>query len=316
MADAKDSKKTTKKEISDKKEVAKKPKAVKEKVPEEILKEKKAEAKAVKKAGPKATRAKKEEAESDKPTDTKATKTRAAVKPARPKLERRGKKYREAYKAIEKGKEYSLSEALDILPKTSYVKFDPSVELHINLGVDPKQADQNVRGTVVLPHSSGQSQRVGVVAALVDHAKAKEAGADVVGEEDLLEQIGKGKIEFDILVATPAVMPKLGRYAKDLGPKGLMPNPKSGTVTNDLAKTVKELKSGRVEFRVDSNGIVHQVIGKLSLKPEELAENVKTLAKAINQAKPASLKSTYMQKVTITTSMGPGIRLNSSQLLS
>src|SRR5687767_9573913 len=196
--------------------------------PEDVLKSKKDEAKAAKKAGPKASRAKQEAEEpakaekpekSEEPVKVKGP----SLKPARPRIERRGKKYREAYKQLDKAKEYALDELVELLPRTSFVKFTPSVEIHINLGVDPKQADQMVRATVVLPHGTGKSQRVGVVASGDDQTKAKSAGADVVGEDDLLEKIGKGQFDFDILVATPAMMPKLGQHAKTLGPKGLMP---------------------------------------------------------------------------------------------
>ena len=172
-----------------------------------------------------------------------------------------------------------------------------------------------MRGTVVLPHGSGKTKRVAVVAEAADQVKAKAAGADVVGEDDLLESIGKGNINFDILVAAPAVMSKLGKYAKELGPKGLMPNPKSGTVTNDVAKIVKELKGGRIEFRVDSAGIIHQVVGKLSLKPEQLTANLKALLKAVTQLKPASLKGVYIKKITLTTSMGPAIKLGTAKVV-
>lgn len=280
-----------------------------EQSPEEVLKSKKKESKAAKKAGPKAERAK-DEAK----TEDKAEKAESKEEPAKPQVqakprsERRGKKYHDAFKQVDRTKEYSLEEAIDLAQKTSYAKFDASVEMHINLGVDPKQADQAVRGTVALPHGSGKSQRV---AALVPDDKvkaAKDAGADVAGEKALLEQLGKGNFDFDILVASPDMMSQLGKHAKALGPKGLMPNPKSGTVTNDIAKTVKELKGGRVEFRIDGFGIIHQGIGKVSFKPEELVENAQTLLKAITQAKPDNLKNEYIQKITVTATMGPGIK--------
>ena len=273
------------------------------------------------KAGPKATRAKQESAVSSKKSDAdkndlRSTKSKASIKPTRPRIERRSKKYREVYKLIDKTKEYILAEAIDLLPKLSFTKFTPSVEVHINLGIDLSQADQAVRAMVVLPHTSGKSQRVAVVAAADDQAKAKQAGADIVGEENLLEDISKGKLDFDILVATPALMPKLGQHAKLLGPKGLMPNPKSGTVTNDIAKTVKELKSGRVEFRSDSNGIIHQTVGKLELKAEQLTNNIQALLKAVQQAKPSSLKGAYIKKISLSTTMSPSVKLNAAQTLN
>lgn len=293
--------KAAEKPIKSKPEVA-------EQTPEEILKAKKTESKAIKKAGPKAERAKKEES-NDKPVKDSDAK-KQPVKQARTRLERRGKNYRHVYETLENGKMYTLDEAIEILPKTSFVKFDPSVELHLKLGVDPKQADQNIRATVVLPHSSGKSQRVAVLAPKDKHKAATEAGADVVGELDLLEEIKKDNFDFDILVATPDMMAGLGKFAKTLGPKGLMPNPKSGTVTNEIAKTVKELKGGRIEFRVDPSGIIHQTIGKLSLKSEGLKANAAALMKAVKAAKPASVKGVYMEKAHITTSMGPSLQLD------
>ncbi len=282
---------------------------------EEVLKAKKTATKTVKKAGPKHTRAKTETETAPKlKTDTAEAK-KPVAQPTRSPLERRGKNYRKVYGAFDHTKHYGLDEAISLLPKTSFVKFDPSVEVHINLGVDVTQADQAVRATVVLPHGSGKSQRV---AALVDtdkQAEAKAAGADLVGHEDLLEDIGKGKFDFDILVTTPDMMAQLGKHAKELGPKGLMPNPKSGTVTKELAKAVKELKAGRIEFRADASGIVHQVVGKLSLKPGDLTANIKALLKAVQQARPDSIKGTYIQKIAITTSMGPSLKLDTQEVL-
>lgn len=306
------SKKVAKKELAPAEKSSKKPIKAKvdvaEPTPEEILKSKKTEAKAAKKAGPKSDRAKNEESAEEVPakkTDAK----KQPVKQARTRLERRGKNYRKVHEALDKSKVYSLDQAIEILPKTSFVKFDPSVELHIKLGVDPKQADQNIRATVVLPHSNGKSQRVAVLAAKEKQKAAKDAGADIVGEADLLEEIKKGNFNFDILVATPDMMAGLGKFAKTLGPKGLMPNPKSGTVTNDIAKTVKELKGGRIEFRVDPSGIIHQSIGKLSLKGEGIKANASALISAVKSAKPTSVKGVYMEKIYITTSMGPSLQL-------
>lgn len=275
---------------------------------EAALKTKKAETKAAKKAGPKAKRAKDDAEIADEHPAEEKTKKKVQQQPRKSRLERRGKNYRKVHETVDKNKEYTLEEAVELLPQTSFVKFDPSVEVHIKLGVDPKQADENVRATVALPYSSGKTQRVAVFTGADKQKEAKAAGADVVGEADLLEEIKKSNFDFDILVATPDVMAQLGKYAKELGPKGLMPNPKSGTVTNDLAKTIKELKGGRIEFRVDPSGIVHQSVGKLSLG-SKLKDNLQVFFKAVVQAKPASLKGTYVEKAYISTSMGPSIRV-------
>lgn len=274
--------------------------------PEAVLKAKKQAVKAEKKAEPAEDNSKKVKA--------KVEKAAAAPVKVRSRLERRSKKYRKAAEHVEPNTFYSLDEAVALLPKTTYSKFDGSIELHINLNVDPKQADQLVRGTTPLPHGSGRSQRVAVFTE--NAAVAKKAGADIAGTQEVIDQIEKNKFEFDILVATPDVMAQLGKHAKVLGPKGLMPNPKSGTVTKDIEKTVKELKAGRVEFRVDSAGIIHQVIGKVSFQPEQIAENLKALLKAVQAVKPPSVKGTYIQRLSITTSMGPGIKLDVSKVLA
>ncbi len=279
--------------------------------PEDILKAKKTETKAAKKAGPKAERAKKELTSTDKSAKVAQPKQQPA-KQARTRLERRGKNYRKAFEGLDSAKMYTLSEALNLLPKTSFVKFDPTVEMHIKLGVDPKQADQNIRATVVLPSGNGKTQRVAVLAASDKHDDAKAAGADLVGDADLLESIKAGEFKFDVLVSTPDKMASLGKYAKTLGPKGLMPNPKSGTVTNEIAKTVKELKSGRIEFRVDPSGIIHQSVGKLSYGADKLNANIKSFIDAVKSAKPASVKGIYIENAHITTSMGPSLRLDIS----
>jgi large subunit ribosomal protein L1 len=221
--------------------------------------------------------------------------------PARPKIERRGKKFREAAKLIEKGKVYPLKEAVELAVKTSPTKFDATLELHVRLNVDPKQADQNVRGTVVLPAGTGKSLRV----AVFDDAKAE--GADISGVETILKALEKGEITFDILIATPANMAKLGKYARLLGPKGLMPNPKSGTVTTDVAKAVKEAKAGRVEYRVDSTGIVHLGAGKVSFGAAKLLENVQAVLDNLKNNKPTSVKSGFVKSAHLTTSMGPSV---------
>src|SRR3989344_5051641 len=232
-----------------------------------------------------------------------------AKKPPRSRLERAGKKYREVAKLIEKDKTYTVAEALDLAVKTSPTKFDATVELHVNLGVDPTQADQNVRDNVTLPAGTGKTLRVAVFAEGDEVAKAKAAGADIAGEADLLAQLDKEQTDFDVLITSPNLMARLGKYAKLLGPKGLMPNPKSGTITTDIPKAIKEAKAGRLEYRVDQAGIVHLGIGKVSFGPEKLQQNAEAILTSIKAAKPASLKGTYINSVYITTSMGPSIKV-------
>ena len=227
----------------------------------------------------------------------------------RSKLERRGKKYKKVAELVDSEKQYTLKEASELLPKISTTSFDSSVELHINLGVDPKQADQNVRATVALPHGTGKTVRIAVFAPEDQHAAAKKAGADIVGEADFLKQLDKEQFDFDVLIATPMLMAKLGKYARSLGPRGLMPNPKSGTVTTDVAQAVKEAKGGKVEFRVDKQSIVHQAVGKVSFAPKQIEENIQTLLSAVADAKPGSVKGIYIQKISLTTTMGPRISL-------
>lgn len=235
-------------------------------------------------------------------------KPKQLVKPTRTRLERRGKNFRKAAEKIEKGKTYSLEEALKLATETNPVKFDASVELHINLGVDPKHADQNVRGTVALPAGTGKTVRV---AAFTDD---KIENADLTGIEAITGQLEKGQLSFDVLVATPQTMPKLGKYAKLLGPRGLMPNPKSGTVTADVAKAVTEAKAGRVEYRVDSTGIVHLGIGKVSFGPAKLEDNARAVLASIKTAKPATLKGTYVKGLHIATTMGPSVVVSTGEV--
>lgn len=230
------------------------------------------------------------------------------------KLDRQGKGIRKSSELIEKDKTYSLKEALDLAVKTSHVKFDATVELHVNLGVDPRQADQNLRDTIVLPAGTGKTVRVAVFADGDDVATAKKAGADIAGSDEFLAQLDKGAINFDILVATPAMMAKLGKYARVLGPKGLMPNPKSGTVTNDVVKAVSEAKAGRVEFRVDSTGIVHVGVGKVSFGADKLQQNVRAIFASIKSNKPATLKSAYVKTIHLATTMGPSIKVDPSEI--
>lgn len=232
----------------------------------------------------------------------------------RSKLDRSGKKYREAAKLIEKDKEYSVKEALELAVKTSTTKFDGTVEVHIRLNVDPKQADQNIRENIVLPAGTGKAVRVAVFGEADDVAVAKKAGADIAGADEFLQQLDKGIIDFDVLVATPAVMAKLGKYARVLGPKGLMPNPKSGTVTKDVTKAVEQSKAGKVELRVDETGIIHLGIGKVSFGADKLFENAQAVFSSVKASKPSSIKGVFVNSIYITTTMGPSVKISSSEL--
>ncbi len=234
-------------------------------------------------------------------------KPKGAKPVTRPRIERRGKKYQEAFKLVEKGKAYTLKEAIELAIKTSPVKFDAALEAHVRLGVDPRQADQNIRTTLVLPNGNGKTVRVAVFAPLDVCKAAKAAGADIAEDEEFLKQLDKGEINFDILISTPAYMPKLGKYARLLGPKGLMPNPKAGTVTADVEKAVKEAKAGKVEYRVDKQSIVHIGLGKVSFGTDKLLENANAFFESLKGQKPASLKGTYVKSVFVTTTMGPSI---------
>jgi large subunit ribosomal protein L1 len=228
-----------------------------------------------------------------------------------------GKKYRSAAAKVDRAKRYTLDEACKLLPGTKVAKFDESVDIAVRLGVDPKHADQMVRGAVVLPHGTGKTQRVAVVAKGDKANEARAAGADFVGAEDLVERIQKENwTDFDSMVATPDMMGLVGRLGRVLGPKGLMPNPKVGTVTTDVAKAVRELKAGRVEFRVEKAGIVHARIGKASFGSDKLQENARTMVETLLRLKPSSAKGTYMKSVTLSTTMGPGIRVDTLPLIS
>lgn len=234
-------------------------------------------------------------------------KPKGAKPVTRPLIERRGKNYRKAAEQIEKGKAYGLKDAVELAAKTSPVKFDATLEAHVRLGVDPRQADQNIRTTVVLPHGNGKTVRVAVFAPLDLAKKAKEAGADIAEDEEFLKRLEKGEIAFDVLISTPQYMPKLGKYARMLGPKGLMPNPKAGTVTMDLEKAVKEAKAGKVEYRVDKQSIVHIGLGKVSFGTDKLLENANVFFDSLKAQKPASLKGNYVKSIYLTTTMGPSI---------
>ena len=224
---------------------------------------------------------------------------------------KKGKRYQEAAKLVDSSKMYEAKEALEIIEKMPKPKFDETVELHVKLGVDSKHADQQVRGTVVLPHGTGKSLRV-LVFAKGDKAKeAEAAGADFVGAEDLVPKIEKENwFDYDVIVATPDMMGVIGRLGKVLGPKGLMPNPKSGTVTMDVTKAISEIKSGKVEYRLDKTNIIHLGIGKVSFGAEKLAENYQTIIDAIIKAKPAAAKGQYVKSVYLTTTMGPSVYIN------
>lgn len=237
-----------------------------------------------------------------------AAKPKQPVKPARSRLERRGKNFRKAAELIEKGKVYSLSEALELATKTSPVKFDATLELHVNLNVDPRHADQNIRDSLVLPAGTGKKVRIAVF------ADEKAEGADISGIETITKLLDKGTLDFDVLISAPANMPKLGKYARVLGPRGLMPNPKSGTVTTDVAKAVAEAKAGRVEYRVDSTGIIHIGVGKVSFGAAKLGENARAVLASLKSNKPASVKGTYVKGIYVTTTMGPSIPVAANEL--
>jgi large subunit ribosomal protein L1 len=225
-------------------------------------------------------------------------------------MPRHGKKYRAAAELVERERRYPIGEAAELLPKLSISKFDATVEAHLRLGIDPRHADQLVRGTVVLPHGTGRETRVIVFAQGEKAQEALRAGADDVGSDDLVKKIDAGWFEFDVAIATPDMMGTVGRLGKKLGPRGLMPNPKSGTVTFDIERAVGEVKSGRVEFKVDRAGIVHVPVGRVSFTPDQLEANVAALVDAIQRAKPSGAKGTYMRTLTLAPTMGPGLRVD------
>ena len=220
------------------------------------------------------------------------------------------KRMEAARKGVEPGKQYSIPEAVELLKKAPAPKFDETVEIALSFDVDPKQTDQNVRGTVVLPHGTGRSVRVLVFAKGDAERQAKEAGADFVGAEELMAKIETGWMDFDAVVSTPDLMREVGKLGRVLGPRGLMPSPKAGTVTQDVARAVREVKQGKVEFKMDKQGDIHLGVGKRSFPNESLAANLRTLLEAVWRAKPASAKGRYVQSAVVSTSMGPGIRLD------
>jgi len=226
-------------------------------------------------------------------------------------MPKRGKSYKESAKLVEKERLYEVSEAIDLVVKSARAKFDETVEVHIKLGVDGRHADQQVRGAIVLPHGTGKTSRVLVFAKGPKEAEAKEAGADYVGAEDMAQKIQtENWFDFDVVVATPDMMGVVGKLGKILGPKGLMPNPKSGTVTMDIARALEDIKAGKVEYRLDKTNIIHSPIGKVSFGPEKLTDNFNALLDAVVKAKPSVAKGQYLRSVTLATTMGPGIRLN------
>ncbi|HKL94852.1 MAG TPA: 50S ribosomal protein L1 [Haploplasma sp.] len=227
---------------------------------------------------------------------------------------KRGKRYLDAAKQVDKLKEYSLIDATTLVKSTSTVKFDATVEVAFRLNLDPRKTEQNLRGAIVLPHGTGKVSRIVVIAQGEKAKEAQEAGADFVGDADIIDKISKGWFEFDVIVATPDMMGQLGRLGRVLGPKGLMPNPKTGTVTLDVANAVKEIKEGKIEYRTDKVGNIHAAVGKVSFTAEQLAENIHTLYERMIQLRPATVKGTYMKNVTVSSSMGPGIKISRENL--
>jgi len=229
-------------------------------------------------------------------------------------MRRRGKKFAAARAAIPFDRTFSIEEAIPLVQKAKFAKFDETVDLSLRLGVDPKHADQMVRGTVVLPHGLGKSKRVLAIAGGEKQKEAQEAGADVVGGEEMVEKIQGGFMDFDAVVATPDMMRAVGKLGKVLGPRGLMPNPKTGTVTTDIAKAIKEIKAGKVEFRVDKTGIIHAPVGKTSFPADSLIANAHALVESIVKAKPSAAKGKYLRSVTLSSTMGPGVKIDTTHI--
>jgi large subunit ribosomal protein L1 len=229
-------------------------------------------------------------------------------------MRKRGKKFTAARAQVGVDRQYSIEDAVPLVQKVKFAKFDETVELTLRLGVDPKHADQMVRGTVVLPHGLGKTKRVLAIAGGEKQREAQDAGADIVGGEELVEKIMGGWIDFDAVVATPDMMRAVGRLGKVLGPRGLMPNPKTGTVSLDIGKAVKEIKAGKVEFRVDKTGIIHAPVGKTSFNSDSLVSNAHALVESIVKAKPAAAKGKYLKSVTLSSTMGPGVRIDTTHI--
>jgi large subunit ribosomal protein L1 len=229
-------------------------------------------------------------------------------------MRKRGKKFNAARAQVPSDRSYSIEEAVPLLQKVRFAKFDETVELAVRLGVDPKHADQMVRGTVVLPHGLGRSKRVLAIAGGEKQKEAQDAGADVVGGEEMVEKIQGGFMDFDAVVATPDMMRAVGKLGKVLGPRGLMPNPKTGTVSVDIGRAIREIKAGKVEFRVDKTGIIHAPVGKASFATPSLVANTHALVDSIVKAKPAAAKGKYLRSVTLSSTMGPGVRIDTTQI--
>ena len=229
-------------------------------------------------------------------------------------MRKRGKKFSGARAQVAVDRSYTIEEAIPLVQKVKFAKFDETIDISLRLGVDPKHADQMVRGTVVLPHGLGKSKRVLAIAGGEKQKEASDAGADVVGGEEMVEKIQGGFMEFDAVVATPDMMRAVGRLGKVLGPRGLMPNPKTGTVTTDIAKAVKEIKAGKVEFRVDKTGIIHAPVGKMSFSGDALVANAHALVDSIVKAKPSAAKGKYLKSVTVSSTMGPGVRIDTTHI--
>lgn len=266
--------------------------------------------KSVKEAEAEAERqARKEAGDTTPQGDNEANIQRGPAPKTRPLAERKSKAYKKVAQKVDKAKLYSLAEAIKLATETAVTKFDSTVEMHVRLGVDPKQADQNIRATVTLPNGTGKSVRVAAMVGEDEVKAVKQAGADIAGESAVIDLLSKEKLDFDVLVATPQLMPKLGHFARLLGPRGLMPNPKAGTVSANAVQAVKEAKAGKIEYRVDKQGIVHLGIGKVSFGADKLRQNAQTLIDSLKSARPSTLKGSYMLSVTISTTMGPGIKV-------
>ncbi|MFE7064784.1 50S ribosomal protein L1 [Bacillus haimaensis] len=231
-------------------------------------------------------------------------------------MAKRGKKYIEAAKLVDRQTAYSVNEAIELVKKTNTAKFDATVEVAFRLGVDPRKNDQQIRGAVVLPHGTGKTQKVLVFAKGEKAKEAEAAGADYVGDADMIQKISQGWFDFDVIVATPDMMGEVGKLGRVLGPKGLMPNPKTGTVTFDVTKAVNEIKAGKVEYRLDKSGNIHVPIGKISFEDNKLVENFGTIFETLQKAKPAAAKGTFMKNVAVTSTMGPGVKVDTSTVVA